>query len=816
MSTNFSDRFNPADAAEFKRIVDAIAESVLEISDEEILQEIVDDRENAAEAAESTRSVLLKALCVSNRQAVEKVPVEHHHEPEAKTRPEDWDSVFVRLYDTFLRTLRGRYPRISAIEAEDCVQEAIIRVYERWNSLHLESTTPDDRLKVVQSYLWHAVRNAAFDHMRQNKYYTADGSCDQRFAKSRRPPALILSSAYKDLTSEERRLLEQRVLHNKSYLDIQRDLRAHGAEVSVAAIKARYSRAIQKIRSTVEQEVSGPDCMTTPETSLRDDFLLLGHDGTGQPILLGPRERAAHVHILGSSGSGKSKFLEWMIRADLHDDRGFVLLDPHGGLYDAVVKYCAHHVLNREIVLLDISDGTNVVGFNPFRKTDDPDISTRVDRRIAATLGAWNNDEQSPRLEKVLRLLFTEMLERDLTIAQIQHLIVLDGQHRTMAMRELRPTCQNEVWSELDRFLGDEWRDNETVSARNRLLEFFSSPALTRFMGLSGNTLDLKAIMDAGRVILVNLAPSEDLSARNARVFGALLVNELFEAAMARQNDAREPRPFYVYIDEFQNFMSGDISKMLGQARHYGLLTILAHQHLGQLDDNLARAVVANCRIKAVFGGLPESSARVIAERMFFRDLDSTRIFVAIYQMNFWRECSADRSWRDSSSLIRSWCNVSDNHSRLAHECFEPAAWFDSSSGRCGNVSYGWTHGSGSSSHSWSCSDVGLETDVPVFIPVPCEELARAKYHTRDQELRSLVDALKEQWQRHCFVKIDREQIQPMRVPFVETLEASERTVNYYVNRQLAKQGALPAWEVDELIEAEMRRLLEDHERNCK
>src|SRR5207302_856354 len=110
------------------------------------------------------------------------------------------------------------------------------------------------------------------------------------------------------------------------------------------------------------------------------------------------------------------------------------LLDPHGGLYEAVVKYCAQQVLNREIVLLDVSAGKTVVGFNPFRKSDDVDVRTQVDRRVAATLHAWNTEAtQTPRATDLLRSLYTTILLHDLSMPQALQLAVHDGQHRTSA-----------------------------------------------------------------------------------------------------------------------------------------------------------------------------------------------------------------------------------------------------------------------------------------------------------------------------------------------------------------------------------------------
>src|SRR5438132_6521321 len=104
-----------------------------------------------------------------------------------------------------------------------------------------------------------------------------------------------------------------------------------------------------------------------------------------------------------------------------------------------------------------------------------------------------------------------------------------------------------------------------------------------------------------------------------------------------------EPVPYHLYLDEFQNFVSIDIADMLDQVRKFGLFTILAHQRFGHLDENITDAVLTNCRIKAVFGGLPTQSARLMAEELFIGDLDAKKIKAAIYQTKFWPKYSRDK-----------------------------------------------------------------------------------------------------------------------------------------------------------------------------
>ncbi|MDP2896367.1 MAG: type IV secretion system DNA-binding domain-containing protein, partial [bacterium] len=382
--------------------------------------------------------------------------------------------------------------------------------------------------------------------------------------------------------------------------------------------------------------------------------LHIGYDAAGRPVRLDPDERKTHMHVIGSSGSGKSKFLEWLIRGDLRNRQGFCLIDPHGTLYNDVLAYCGHHVLDRDIIPLNLSAGDRVIGFNPFQKVSNNSVSVQVDRRIVATMHAWGveNTDHTPTLERTLRLIYTVMVDQNLPLPQAQHLINFKARdiRQHLVERLQTPLIQNE-WRELQALKAKDWRD-ETLSAKNRLFRFLTAPALNRFMGLQGRTLDLKAVMDEGKVLLVNLAPSDEFSEENARVFGALLVNEFFEAARRRRKDARgrDPKPYYLYLDEFQNFVSLDIANMLDQVRKFGLFTVLSHQRFGQLDENLVDAILTNCRIKTVFGGLPPSSARLMAEDLFIGKLDPKKIKVAIYQTKFWPQYRRDKVYTKGSS----------------------------------------------------------------------------------------------------------------------------------------------------------------------
>src|SRR4051794_38939655 len=151
----------------------------------------------------------------------------------------------------------------------------------------------------------------------------------------------------------------------------------------------------------------------------------IGFDACRNKVWLSPAERKAHMHVIGGTRSGKSKFLEWLMRGDLRNGQGFCLIDPHGTLYEAVLRYAAHHVLPQELVLLNLAKPDPIICFNPFRRLEGTDISVQVSRRVAATFRAWNvsTGDETPTLERMLRLAYTTVIEKNLGLGQARHLI---------------------------------------------------------------------------------------------------------------------------------------------------------------------------------------------------------------------------------------------------------------------------------------------------------------------------------------------------------------------------------------------------------
>jgi hypothetical protein len=563
--------------------------------------------------------------------------------------------------------------------------------------------------------------------------------------------------------------------------------------------------------------------------------LQIGFNAIGKPLSVRSERRLVHQHVIGSSGSGKSKFLEQMIRGDIRAGQGFCLIDPHGTLYRDVLRYCTYFGVNREIVLLDLSEPDYINGFNFFEKHTEGDSAVQVDNRLKATLHAWNaeNADATPTLERVLRLIYTTMLDADLTLPQVTALLdYKEKEIRSALIAKIENDLIRREWQELsDLPKARDFRD-EILSAKNRLFRLLTSKVLMRFLGVKGQTINLREAMDKQKIILVNLAQSKNLSAENARLFGSLLVGQFFESALGRKKTpaGENPTPFYLYLDEFQNFVSIDLCDMLDEVRKFGLFLILSHQRFGQLNEDIEDAVLTNCRIKTVFGGLRTDDARRMAEELFIGKIDPKKIKVAIYQTKHWYKYTRDKVYSKSVSHSESSGYGSGRGSGAgagaatvsmtgqsslppSDDFFTGLNWLGDTQVKTINeaetISFSSFESSSefeSESHSTGYAESEGEADIPVFVPVPYQELSSLQYYTPEEQILELTQALKLQQQRHCFVQLADEETQPVLVPFVKDYYVSPLNIKRYVKR-LCKNALTPE-EADKRISQSIENLL--------
>jgi hypothetical protein len=115
---------------------------------------------------------------------------------------------------------------------------------------------------------------------------------------------------------------------------------------------------------------------------------------------------------------------------------------------------------------------------------------------------------------------------------------------------------------------------------------FVENEMMRNIMGQQKSGFNFREIMDENKILLVNLAKGKTGEV-NAKLIGLIIVAKLQMAALSRADIPEDERDdFYLYIDEFQNFVTDSIATILSEARKYKLNLIIAHQYMGQLIDD--------------------------------------------------------------------------------------------------------------------------------------------------------------------------------------------------------------------------------------
>ncbi|MCL5090465.1 MAG: type IV secretion system DNA-binding domain-containing protein [Patescibacteria group bacterium] len=304
------------------------------------------------------------------------------------------------------------------------------------------------------------------------------------------------------------------------------------------------------------------------------------------------KDRRRHVYVIGKSGTGKSTLIANMAINDLRNREGLAVVDPHGDLTEILLDYIPSYRIN-ETCYLDPSDTDHPFHLNPL-EVKNPAHKELVASNIVAIFYKLYSYSWGPRLEYILRNTILTLLEtKEPTLVQVIDLLT-NNNFRKKVVDNLDNTVLKSFWvNEFEKM--DPKIKSEAISPiLNKVGQFTSSPTIRQIIGTYHSTINLEEIMNEGKVLLVNLSQGK-IGEDNAALLGAMIITQLQLAAMNRIRVAEEERrDFYLYVDEFQNFATSAFIKILSEARKYRLCLCLANQYVGQLGEDLQKAIFGN------------------------------------------------------------------------------------------------------------------------------------------------------------------------------------------------------------------------------
>ncbi len=319
--------------------------------------------------------------------------------------------------------------------------------------------------------------------------------------------------------------------------------------------------------------------------------LYLGNRVHG-PVGLSPAGRARHLYIVGQTGTGKSTLLLNLIAQDLATGRGVALLDPHGDLADAAVGLLPRR-RGDDLVWFDPSDLGRPIGFNLLARLPEDHRPLVADGVVAAFRAIWP-DSWGPRLEHIFAHAVRTLMDvPGATLLYLPRLLQDDG-FRARCLHHLADPVVRAFWTLEYAAYPPRFREEAIAPVLNKIGRVLMTPAIRNIISQPKSGFDLRFMMDDSRVLVASLSKGA-LGEGPSHLLGALLVTAIAQAALSRRDiPEADRRPFHLYVDEFQNFVTSGFGLILSEARKYGLTLTLAHQYLAQVPDPLRDAVFGN------------------------------------------------------------------------------------------------------------------------------------------------------------------------------------------------------------------------------
>ena len=335
--------------------------------------------------------------------------------------------------------------------------------------------------------------------------------------------------------------------------------------------------------------------------NLSAEGLLLGlnfYRGVKTEIRISRDDRRRHMYVIGRTGTGKSEFLKNLAIQDIRTGAGIAVVDPHGDLVDDLLKFIPQERAE-DLILFEPFDVERPMGLNMLEVRSEEEKDFAVQEMIEIFYKLFPPEMIGPMFEHNMRnVMLTLMADREFpgTIAEIPRMFT-DSEFQRYKLTKVKDPVVRSFWEQEMAKTTDFHKSEMLGYLISKVGRFVENEMMRNIIGQSRSAFDFRQVMDEGKILLINLSKGKTGEV-NSKLLGLIIVSKLQMAALSRADlpeNAR--RDFYLYIDEFQNFVTDSLATILSEARKYRLSLVMAHQYINQLvHEN-------NAKIRdAVFG----------------------------------------------------------------------------------------------------------------------------------------------------------------------------------------------------------------------
>ncbi|MEK7074745.1 MAG: type IV secretory system conjugative DNA transfer family protein, partial [Patescibacteria group bacterium] len=336
--------------------------------------------------------------------------------------------------------------------------------------------------------------------------------------------------------------------------------------------------------------------------NLPTEGLLMGYNmfrGQKSDIRMQDEDRRRHLYIIGQTGTGKSVFLKNLIIQDIQAGKGVCVIDPHGDMVDDLLAFVPRQRA-QDVIYFNPGDIERPLGLNMLEYDQNfPEQKTFVVNELLSIfkkIYGGSPESMGPAFEQYFRnstLLVMEHPSSGNTMIEISR-VLSDKEYRMFKLQHCANPIVRQFWENAEKTSGEQSLANFVPYVTNKFDNFTANEIMRPIIAQQKSAFNFREVMDNQKILLVNLSKGR-LGDINSSLIGLIIVGKLLMSALSRTDIAEERRKdFYLYIDEFQNVTTDSIATILSEARKYRLDLTITHQFIGQLKEEIKKAVFGN------------------------------------------------------------------------------------------------------------------------------------------------------------------------------------------------------------------------------
>ena len=338
-----------------------------------------------------------------------------------------------------------------------------------------------------------------------------------------------------------------------------------------------------------------------------EDGLFLGTNtfgGQKKKVFMKNEDRFRHFYIIGQTGTGKSSIIQLMARQDFANGAGVCVVDPHGSLIEDLLPYIPRSRAD-DVIYFNPADTERPMGLNLLEgKTPEERDLIALDA-MNMMVKMFGEEIFGPRIQDYFRNGCLTLMEDEEEGGAVTDLVRLftDDEWSKYKVTKVKNPIVRMFWEKQMAQTGQREKQEMIPYFAAKFGQFTTNTLIRNIVGQTKSAFDIAEVMNSGKILLMNLSKGL-IGDINSTLLGLIIVNKIQVAAMRRQREDQSKRKdFFLYIDEFQNFVTPSIESILSEARKYRLGLVLAHQYLDQLEKESKLA--GSVKLKgAVFGNV--------------------------------------------------------------------------------------------------------------------------------------------------------------------------------------------------------------------